>query len=349
MQSSRGAPFWLAMILLAALTAASLYPFEWGPFRPKEWDVFVQVGNTQGPDFIFNILMMIPYGLLVPLWRWPQPTRKRDMLLAISLGMIVCVGVQIAQLWLPRRSAQLDDGIANGYGLLIGMALFALLRPLAPSADRTARWDGSAWSGIMTLCLLFAGLMLPLASAWSGPAWRADLLALLTSATQLGDPVPAVYTAASLALIALVSRTLLGDPPSRRLLLFGTLLLASAILFDALWPFTPHLSPAPTNWVPFALSGGPEMLAIANLSREMAWSAGLLWSVRRLGLGWGWLAVLGTGFIALCEALQTRIASGYPDVTDVLIMAGLALVLAGLERYASSPRERKSASSLAAS
>jgi hypothetical protein len=348
MQTSRGAPFWLAMILLAALTAGSLYPFEWGDFRPREWTLFISVGSAQQPDFVFNILMMIPYGLLVPLWRWPKLTRKRDMAVAILLGLVVCVGVQVAQLWLPRRSAQIDDAIANSYGLLIGMALFALLRPLAPSAERTARWDGGAWGGILVLSLLFAGLALPIAAAFAGQSWRADLLALWTSAASLGDPVPAVYTAASLALIAVIVRSLLGDLPSRRLMLFATLLLCSAILFDALWPFTRHVTPAPINWVPLALSGGPEMLAISNIAREMAWSAGLIWCLRRLGLRWPRLALLCPGFIAQCELLQTEMASGYPDVTDVLFMATLVVMLWGLERYASSPRASKSASSLAA-
>ena len=82
-----------------------------------------------------NMLLMLPIGLFGPLalpWldRW-----WRVALLAATLS--TCI--ELAQLLVPDRSADVDDVLLNTLGALLGYALLRLLhfpgprRPLAPS------------------------------------------------------------------------------------------------------------------------------------------------------------------------------------------------------------------------
>jgi glycopeptide antibiotics resistance protein len=82
-----------------------------------------------------NVLLMLPIGLLGPLALPLLDRWWRVGLLAATLSSCI----ELAQLLVPDRSADVDDLLLNTLGALLGYALLRLLhlpgprRPLAPS------------------------------------------------------------------------------------------------------------------------------------------------------------------------------------------------------------------------
>ena len=82
-----------------------------------------------------NVLLMLPIGLLGPLALPSLDRWWRVALLAATLSSCI----ELAQLLVPDRSADVDDVLLNTLGALLGYALLRLLhlpgprRPLAPS------------------------------------------------------------------------------------------------------------------------------------------------------------------------------------------------------------------------
>jgi glycopeptide antibiotics resistance protein len=82
-----------------------------------------------------NVLLMLPIGLLGPLALPLLDRWWRVALLAATLSSCI----ELAQLLVPDRSADVDDVLLNTLGALLGYALLRLLhlpgprRPLAPS------------------------------------------------------------------------------------------------------------------------------------------------------------------------------------------------------------------------
>ena len=83
-------------------------------------------------QLVGNLLLLLPLGLFGPLvlpWlnRW-----WRIVLLAI----LVSAAIEVAQLWVPDRSADVDDVLLNTLGALCGYAVLRIvrLRPVPDSA-----------------------------------------------------------------------------------------------------------------------------------------------------------------------------------------------------------------------
>ena len=79
---------------------------------------------------IGNLLLLLPLGLFGPLavpWlhRWWR-------VLLVALVLSACI--ETAQLWIPDRSADVDDVLLNATGALLGYWVLILLR-LRPTAD----------------------------------------------------------------------------------------------------------------------------------------------------------------------------------------------------------------------
>ena len=77
-----------------------------------------------------NLLLLLPVGLFGPI-ALPWLGRWWRVLLA---ALIISVAIETAQLWIPERSADVDDVMLNVIGALLGYWLLLLIR-LRPSAD----------------------------------------------------------------------------------------------------------------------------------------------------------------------------------------------------------------------
>lgn len=71
-----------------------------------------------------NLFLLLPLGLLGPI---ALPALNRSWLI-IPLALLVSVSIELAQLRIPDRSADIDDVIVNVAGALLGYALLAVVR-----------------------------------------------------------------------------------------------------------------------------------------------------------------------------------------------------------------------------
>ncbi len=122
------ATVWLAWIVFALVVHGSLYPWRFA--RPRSlaaaWDDMVQQPSlwTSLGDVVGNVVLFVPVGML----GWALVRRRigwRRTLLVLALGTAFAFVLQVAQLFIPYRSAALSDVVWNALGLLIGMALVA--------------------------------------------------------------------------------------------------------------------------------------------------------------------------------------------------------------------------------
>jgi glycopeptide antibiotics resistance protein len=79
-----------------------------------------------------NLLLLLPIGLVGPMvfpWmdRW-----WRVLLAAVALSL----AIEIAQLWVPDRSADVDDLLLNAVGAMLGYAILRMVR-LGSATRRT--------------------------------------------------------------------------------------------------------------------------------------------------------------------------------------------------------------------
>jgi glycopeptide antibiotics resistance protein len=74
---------------------------------------------------IGNLLLLLPVGLLGPI-ALPWLNRWWRVLL-VALLLSACI--EAAQLWIPERSADVDDVMLNAVGALLGYWLLLLIRP----------------------------------------------------------------------------------------------------------------------------------------------------------------------------------------------------------------------------
>ena len=105
-------------------------------------------------------------------------------------------------------------------------------------------------------------------------------------------------------------------------------LLAAAIALGALEPFVFMAQPRPFSWTPFRsmLVGSAETNARAFLEKSFLYAA-LLWLLLRSGLRFVWATLIALAFVAALKWGQTWLPRRSGEITDVAMVAILALVL----------------------
>ena len=129
---------WLAWLLLyaAGVVYSSLVigpvGFNYVPLDPAAaWQAFlhtpyVENGSDQRPDWIANLLNMIPVGFLLAgfvwpyRWRWLRPFAA---LAAMAIGIAFVLAVKYAQLFFPPRTVTLNYITAQSIGVTAGVVL----------------------------------------------------------------------------------------------------------------------------------------------------------------------------------------------------------------------------------
>lgn len=119
-----------ARVLLAAMTwfivYGSLFPFDFED-APRPLSSFLGEADlfANRADAIDNLVLFVPFGIALQ----ASFARVRARLLGAGLGLLVLgVGIQLAQLYLPSRTASLSDVAWNAAGMAAGMLLAARIR-----------------------------------------------------------------------------------------------------------------------------------------------------------------------------------------------------------------------------
>jgi glycopeptide antibiotics resistance protein len=136
---------------------------------------YITHGSDQRADWIGNLLMLVPFGLLVAGSLWPQRPALR---LPAALGaLLICVGtiltIKYLQLFFPPRTVTLNYVLAQTLGAVIGCAGYAIWH------ERVGHWvSRSDHVRVLVLGLrLYAGalflfVLMPLNFALDAPDLR---------------------------------------------------------------------------------------------------------------------------------------------------------------------------------
>ncbi len=324
-------------------------------------------------DIIENIAALIPVGLLF------GAQDKRDWRLTdYGLTALICILLQVAQLWLPERDPRFSDAFWNIIGLVGGLvfarALHGLRRwPGAPEPLTTAL--AIAFLGHITLVALVArgwsmagdqfqlqrdwvqdGVWLSLARFAVGGFAVAGLLGLGRTATALATPASRIAILVLLlcavllrldrwhehylaALAMIVGAIACVCLPRSRVPLAVAGVVVLVTLWDGMTPW--QLIHQPMQWQPFhSLIEAPSVPLIATMAWKLfAWST-LAWAATETDASRWFTILLPTGLAATLELLQTVVASGSPDVSDPLL-AGLMAGIVILVHDPAHPQNRR--------
>ncbi len=78
-----------------------------------------------GLEFLANIVMFVPLGLLLPLAF--GSARPRVLWLTVTAGLLLSMGIEFAQRTIPGRVSDPRDLVSNTLGAALGVLLLALL------------------------------------------------------------------------------------------------------------------------------------------------------------------------------------------------------------------------------
>ncbi|MFI7601048.1 VanZ family protein [Actinoplanes sp. NPDC049681] len=137
----RRATVGILLLYAAAVVAITIFPIRVHPASYWAGEPFMTMvhwipGDVDAPSFTLNVIMFIPFGVLLPLL-WPAT----DGLRAIGLrALAASAAIESVQLVLgltlgSRRTIDVNDLIANTAGALAGLLI---LRLAVPSAEHRA-------------------------------------------------------------------------------------------------------------------------------------------------------------------------------------------------------------------
>ena len=118
------------MIVTVLIVYGSLFPFNFQAYDLSRttFDLFLQSWQDRSSwgDLLSNIALFVPFGVAGMLSTRNFRFASLNVLLVLASGLILAIGLQSAQLYLPGRIAALNDAIWNTLGLTLGM-FFALV------------------------------------------------------------------------------------------------------------------------------------------------------------------------------------------------------------------------------
>jgi VanZ family protein len=163
---TRSFVLWLLFAVLALIAYGSLYPFNFKPdaieggmleaLRQLSW---ARAGRG---DRISNVLLYLPLGFCLFLWLELRMRRVPSIVVATTIGALVSLAIEVAQVYVSRRVPSLTDLVLNASGTLLGAAggwiwlwLSALMH-LPARTEKPARDPGARVVLVLWLAWRFA-------------------------------------------------------------------------------------------------------------------------------------------------------------------------------------------------
>jgi glycopeptide antibiotics resistance protein len=338
---------WAGHLMLGMIIFGSLLPLHWSLSAAARWPLLLSWRDMLLPDFLQNVAAFGPVGVV-----YGASREKAAVWRSAALAVMVAIALQIVQLWLPDRTPRLTDAVANSIGLFAGLGFSRATHALRRIASAPlpveiailllllchvllilliARGAG----GIMDQWLVNAGndaesRLLPAAKMLvAGFAVRAMIVqrspvvwlyllfcaaCLVTAATRIDLHLAMALLAGGLAAQGL---------PRKPATLAAIAAIIGIVLWEGLTPWVPVTRDM--TWMPLkSMLMNSSLASFVTLSWKLfCWSALALllcfWQLRgRLIMG------LVATMTAMIEITQMHIASGFPDITDILLAAGLS-------------------------
>jgi glycopeptide antibiotics resistance protein len=131
----------LAVVYASAVLAVTVLPIHRRPRWEPWWSVIQWIPFQVPPlSFVLNIVMFVPFGVLVPLLRPRAGSMRR--LAAWALGASAAIELTQLLLWLAlgsRRTVDVNDLIANVAGGLLGLLALRMVARRRAYDDFQAR------------------------------------------------------------------------------------------------------------------------------------------------------------------------------------------------------------------
>ncbi|MEX1256056.1 MAG: VanZ family protein [Gemmatimonadota bacterium] len=130
-----GAVLWTALILLLCLVPT-------GQTVPVGISLCLLCADRASADFIRNAMLYLPLGIAV--------RRSTGSLgLTITLGVLLSLGIEVTQFWIPGRFPALSDLLANGFGTAAGGFLAGALASPPEALQRNVAFLGIGALGLL--------------------------------------------------------------------------------------------------------------------------------------------------------------------------------------------------------
>ena len=362
------------LIAIAIIAYGSLYPFHFeiteraaNPLLtvwqgwPAEWTRYIV------RDVFLNVFLYIPLGLAAAIVFLRRHSRKAAAIAAIVLAFAVSLGMELLQVYEPRRDPSSLDVLTNSVGGALGVLIALLnehrIRALVKAPERGVRGAAAillaAWAVQQfyplfpdigrahlfdSLSTLLHTRHLSIVNIWLGIAeWFAVGIALESLFERMGAAWLAALMlfsiAAQMVIIdrivsaeevagAAIALALWRFSPRASRARWCVWLLASAILLSELRPFYFLSVPQPFSWIPFvATLEAGRDSAVIVIARKAFDYGALVFALRCAG--WPWLRA---GFavalpLAAAEAIQTYLPRRTPEITDPLLALLMMLLL----------------------
>jgi len=143
-------------VLALLIVYGSTYPFDFAKAEPdalrrlfSDW----RPTSTRG-DMLGNMALFVPWGLAGILSSASHVGTQRAVLVTAVSGLVLALGSQIAQVWLPSRNAALADVLWNMLGIVVGLVVGWRVRKRLAAGNPSARA-----ASVVTVCLLGAWLL----------------------------------------------------------------------------------------------------------------------------------------------------------------------------------------------
>jgi glycopeptide antibiotics resistance protein len=333
-----------------------------------DWRLFTSPGDLLG-----NIALFFPLGVAGILFGSSRVDARIRAAGLLFFALVYSFTLQLAQVWLPSRSAALADVLWNMTGMLSGMAVAHMLGKRSPGNAHP--FDAAALVPLLVLMLWLLTELLPLVPTLD---WQKFKDALKPLFLEFNISVPAAAMHAAGALIAGSAFMALRRQPAAWLgsalaivwagkivivnltldasLLIGSLagyagclvlsrlgraklfaaafwLLLVAWSLVALTPFSPA-SGGTFNGIPFAtMLRGSMETSARGLVQSLFIYTALLWLLQRTGMGITRAMVGLVAWSCLIELTQMGLLGRTADVTEPILLLLIGWALSGMQKH----------------
>lgn len=116
----------LFIVYMYCVLQLTIFSREPGNFGGVDWRFLVRwnENDAQKAFLLANIIMFIPFGVLLPMFC----KTMSHILIVLPLAVICSISIEALQLKYQLGFCQLDDVVANSAGFLIGFLIFLAIR-----------------------------------------------------------------------------------------------------------------------------------------------------------------------------------------------------------------------------
>lgn len=115
------------VVIIILISYGSLYPFDfqWTTLDSERTTAFLASWNliSSRGDIVSNLVLFVPYGLVGMFAIKPSKSAGSRMCLVILSGTVLGFSLQVGQLYLPGRAPEIQDGLWNLLGIVVGAVI----------------------------------------------------------------------------------------------------------------------------------------------------------------------------------------------------------------------------------